>query len=219
MDWLKANAAVVSLDRLVTGDWPESKSGLTCAITFDDGYASVYEYAFPVLQERRFPATVYLVANAIGNGQRKSSNDFEGLYPDEEMLTWEMVRELQRHGVVAGSHLMRHKDITSLGAMETNDELSGSKKKIEDELGVECSSFCFPWGKYDDRSVDAVKAAGYKNSVIAIQGRWKYPHDLDHYRIPRADVRRDYEIEDFAAVIRGDWEYLGVVQKVRRLLN
>ena len=216
MDWLKANAAVVSLEQLLAGDWPDSSSGVTCAITFDDGYSSVHEYAFPILRERNFAATVYLVANAMGNGKRKSSNEFDGLYPDEDMLTWDMVCELQSGGVVAGSHLLRHKDVTSLAAAEANEELVGSKKMIEDKLGNECSSFSFPWGRYDDRSVEAVKAAGYKNSVIAIQGRWGREDELDRYRVPRADVRREYSIDDFAAVVRGDWDYLGVLQKIRR---
>ena len=38
------------------------------AVTFDDGYRSVFEYAYPLLRERRMPATVYLISGAIGFG-------------------------------------------------------------------------------------------------------------------------------------------------------
>lgn len=215
MDWLRQSAAVVSLERLLAGDWPDSATGITSAITFDDGYASVYEYAFPILRERGFAATVYLVANAMGDGRRRSSNEFHGLYPDEEMLTWEMVREMQTAGVTAGSHLLRHKDITLLEPPEVDEELRGSKRLIEERTGSECPSFCFPWGKHNDRTVEAVKAAGYQNAVIAIQGRWDGRSNLDHYRIPRADVRREYSIDDFSAMVRGDWDYLAILQKFR----
>src|SRR5512146_3005048 len=99
MFWLSTQVAVLDLDAVVKGDWIPSPSGLVCAITFDDGYASVFRSAYPILQRLRLPATVYLVVEAIGDTQRKSSNEFDGLYPDEDMLTWPEVREMQSGGI------------------------------------------------------------------------------------------------------------------------
>ncbi len=217
MAWLKTHAAVVPLDQLINGEWPESSS-LICAITFDDGYASVYRHAYPVLKEFGFPATVYLVAGAMGEEAPRSSNEFDGLYPDEEMMLWREAKELQLQGIRMGSHLVGHKDLTSLDAAMADQELLRSKQFIEERIGEECSSFCYPWGKHDDQSVEAVRRAGYRNAVVAIQGRWK-ENGSDRYRIPRADVRREYTIDDFAAVVRGDWDFLGYVQKMRRMFG
>lgn len=219
MLWLRANASVVAFETLLSGEWPNSESGVTCAITFDDGYASVYRWVFPVLWELRLPAKVYLVGDAIGEAAPKSSNDFSGLYPDEEMLRWSEIREMQERGISFGSHLLRHKDLTSLTASDAREELEGSKRLIEDRVGAECTSFCYPWGRHNDRSVAAVKNAGYKDAVIAIQGRWRANERLDRYRVPRADVRKDYSLEDFGAVVRGDWDYLGHLQTFRRMVR
>jgi peptidoglycan/xylan/chitin deacetylase (PgdA/CDA1 family) len=216
MAWLRDHAAVVSLENLISGEWPDSPAAVLCAITFDDGYASVFRWAYPVLCEMGFPATVYLVAQAVGDTDPKNSNDFNGLYPNEEMLRWQEVKEMQSNGLQFGSHLLRHKDLTSLNHAEQKEELEGSKRLIEDRLGAACPSFCYPWGKHDDRSVAAVRNAGYRDAVVAIQGRWQFKGKLDQYRIPRADIRRDYSLEDFAAVVRGDWDYLGYLQRFRR---
>ena len=93
-----------------------------------------------------------------------------------------------------------------------------SKRLIEDKSGAQCASFCYPWGKHNQRTIEAVRKAGYGNAVTAIQDRWNgIPHDP--FQIPRTDIRRDYTIDDFAAVVRGDWDFLGYIQRFRRWMN
>lgn len=217
MFWLSYHAAVLDLDSVIKGEWIPSPSGLVCAITFDDGYASVYRSAFPILRELRLAATVYLVVEAIGDTQRRSSNEFDGLYPDEDMLTSSEVKEMQRGGLQFGSHLLRHHNLTSLPVAAAEEQLQGSKRQIEDRLGVPCKSFCYPWGQNNEATRDAVRRAGYENAVITIQDRWDRAHPPDRYRIPRTDVRREYTLDDFSSVVQGKWDFLGTIQRFRRV--
>jgi peptidoglycan/xylan/chitin deacetylase (PgdA/CDA1 family) len=66
MRWLARHYAIVPLsefaDRLAAGGSLRS----VAAITFDDGYAGVFHHAGPILHALGIPATVFLVAEAVG---------------------------------------------------------------------------------------------------------------------------------------------------------
>lgn len=63
IEYIKRHYDVVDLETIVTG---QAKPGAV-AITFDDGYRSVYDAAFPLLRRAGLPATIYLIADVVGN--------------------------------------------------------------------------------------------------------------------------------------------------------
>src|SRR5687767_9641835 len=67
-------------------------------ITIDDGWRSTYTEAFPELQKRKFPFTVFIYPNIIG----KTAN----------ALSWKQIREMSDAGVDIQSHSLTHPYLT-----------------------------------------------------------------------------------------------------------
>jgi peptidoglycan/xylan/chitin deacetylase (PgdA/CDA1 family) len=64
MRWLREHYAVVALDEFVRRLTRGTSLRGVAAITFDDGYAGVFEHAWPLLRQLGLPATVFIVADA-----------------------------------------------------------------------------------------------------------------------------------------------------------
>ena len=118
-------------------------------ITFDDGYRSVYEQAFPVLQSYGMTATVFLT---VGKTKKKRLPSMEG----RSMLSWHEIKEMHRAGIAFGAHTLTHPDLTRLPAELLEAEVVGGKKVIEDALGCRVDTFAYPFGRYDERCRELV---------------------------------------------------------------
>jgi peptidoglycan/xylan/chitin deacetylase (PgdA/CDA1 family) len=115
------------------------------ALTFDDGYRSVYDEAFPVLRDAGMTATVFLTVGS-GAGERLPT------LASREMLAWSEIREMHRHGFVFGAHTLSHRDLTRLQAPEVEREMRTSQAIVADRLGTVVSCFAYPYGRFDATS-------------------------------------------------------------------
>jgi peptidoglycan/xylan/chitin deacetylase (PgdA/CDA1 family) len=119
------------------------------ALTFDDGYQTVYEHAFPVLQQFSFSATIFLTVDE--KGHRTDSHRLASL-EQRPMLSWGEIREMDRAGLSFGAHTLTHPDLRRLTLSQAQNEISASKQIIESALGKAVHCFAYPYGRYDDRS-------------------------------------------------------------------
>lgn len=212
LQWLSRNAEVLSLDALLAG---EGTGAVRVAITFDDGYESVFSKAAPLLLEMGMPATVYVNAGLIGEGsERRSSDPSLGHYPGENFMKWDELNALLAQGWIIGSHGVNHVDLTGMPASQVMEELATSKRLIEERLDVACSHFAYTWGRYTKAVRDAVASSRYASAMSAIHGGVSALDDV--YALPRIDVKQSYTIRDFSAVVAGDWDYMRFIQ-MRRL--
>jgi len=149
-------------------------------LTFDDAYESVYRYAAPLLEKLDFHATLFVPNAYIG---KKNDWDFTpGNIRSRHMNTAELL-ELHRKGWEIASHGEGHRVLTGMKAPGIQYELEHSKASLEELTGGEVSTFCFPFGVYNKRVVDAARAAGYKN-LVGFTGAAR------HGVIPRSVVYR-----------------------------
>lgn len=67
LDWLARNFEIAPVD-----DMPArvNRSKPVAAVTFDDGYADVFENAFPMLKRKGIPAAFFVVTDLIGTSDR-----------------------------------------------------------------------------------------------------------------------------------------------------
>jgi Polysaccharide deacetylase len=217
MSFLRANANVIRLEQVLEERQSNIDAPLNCAITFDDGYAGVYRFAAPILQFFGFPATVYLTTGAIAATVPYSASEFTGLFPDESMLTWAQIKEMSRMGFAFGSHMFQHYDVTRLTKDRLASELEESKATIADRLGTQCRHFAYPFGYYNRTSVDLVRGAGYESAVTVMHR--SVPGGCDPFRIPRICVAPFHSLEDFRRSLVGEFDYLPLVQRTRRILH
>jgi peptidoglycan/xylan/chitin deacetylase (PgdA/CDA1 family) len=144
-------------------------AGKTVILTFDDGLRNFAANAFPVLQEYRLGATVFLPTAFIGNEPR--------LFKGSECLTWSEVRELHKAGIEFGSHTVNHPQLYDLDFAQIRVELENSKAVMEAELGESIGSFAYPYAfpsadhSFVERFVELLKNAGYACAVTTKIGR------------------------------------------------
>ncbi len=127
------------------------------AITFDDGFASVYTCAFPILRQYGFPATVFLVPAYIGG-----RNDWPGQPPSvprRPLLTWEQISLMDCQGIEFGAHGLSHARLDRLPRDQVERELLISRERVQEHVGHPVNLFAYPYGRYTDeirRSVSGV---------------------------------------------------------------
>lgn len=163
-------------------------------ITFDDGYEGVHRHALPVLAEHGFAATVF-----VSTGWLRGTYD-EGGAPDT-MLDWGQVRELAATGVEIGGHSHTHPELDQLDDAGLRAETVRCREVIAAELGERPASFAYPFGYSSRRVRQAVRAAGFAQSLAvgnALARRRQGPYALE-----RVTVRRSTGAAEFARLVEG----------------
>lgn len=107
--------------------------------------------------------------------------------PWDGMMSFAQLRALAAEGHEIGSHSLTHPLLPGVDGPQLEREAAGSRERLRAELGIACESFCYPNGDCDDRVIDAVRRAGYRQAVVTAWGQNR--RGADPYRLRRCELQ------------------------------
>jgi len=121
------------------------------AITFADGYEGFYLRGLPVLRKWHVPVAMFIHTDYVGDQHGRPK------------MRWEQLKELDREGLVTiCSQTRTHPaDLRRLSDSALAEEMAGSKKMLEKQLGHSIPFVAYPNGRFDLRVAQAAQNAGY----------------------------------------------------------
>lgn len=165
------------LDELRGPIWNESHRVI---ITFDDGYRNVFSNALDTLARHRFHAVQFIVSDLIGGHNEWMVAKGDVLEP---LMDQHQIREWLAAGHQIGSHSATHAKLVRLPLAQAREEITGSKKRLEDMFGIPINHFSYPFGEYNDAVRDVVAEAGYQTACTMKFG-------INTAETPRHELRR-----------------------------
>jgi peptidoglycan/xylan/chitin deacetylase (PgdA/CDA1 family) len=164
-------------------EYPSAKS---VAITFDDGSETDLISAAPILKESGFRATFYVTAGFVGR---------------RGYLSPAQLRELRESGFEIGCHSMTHAYLDDLDAAGLRVEIVDAAKKLEQMIGEKVLHFSCPGGRFDERSLNLAREAGYRS--FANSRTHANASGTDPYRLGRVAVLRGTDQTKFKSICTG----------------
>ena len=159
------------------------KKGKVIGITFDDGYQNNLLNAAPILKKYNFSATCYIVTEKIGLSNVWDSN--KGI-TQRPLMNYREIREWLDIGMDIGSHSKSHSDLVKLSGEQLKIEITQSKTNLEDIFDLAIEDFCYPFGRFDNSTIDIVRDAGYFTATSMIRGSASV--ESNNFKLPRIPI-------------------------------
>ena len=119
------------------------------------------------------------------------------------MLTWDELREMHALGMTIGAHTVTHPNLPSAGLDDARVEITGSKARLESELGARVTMFSYPNGgaeRYMTPEIATlVRQAGFEAATTSWNGFASANSDL--FALERVQVTERLEELTFALEI------------------
>jgi peptidoglycan/xylan/chitin deacetylase (PgdA/CDA1 family)/glycosyltransferase involved in cell wall biosynthesis len=136
-------------------------------LTFDDGYLDNFQNMLPLAQKYGFKGVLFLLGDFTADGNFwDTGEDVEA----NRLMTAEQKKAFVDNNWEVGAHTLTHQHLTGMNDQEVLNELTESRKRIEQELQTKVVSFAYPFGNYDDRVKALVKQTGFEFGIATDNG-------------------------------------------------
>jgi peptidoglycan/xylan/chitin deacetylase (PgdA/CDA1 family) len=154
----------------------------SAVITFDDGWKSQYEVAWPIMKKYGYPFTLFIYTEGVRGGALGGG----------EAITWEQLADMRDNGVDIQAHSATHQDLRegkpvtipgesggkrvrkSLHGEEyeqwVRNEVVGCKELLEQRLAIKVNCFAVPFGNYNEHVKEMARNAGYE-AMFTVYGQ------------------------------------------------
>ena len=158
-------------------------------LTFDDGYKSFKQFAYPVLKELGFTATLFVYTDYVGAGRNA--------------LSWTDIKALQAEGFDIQAHSKTHGDLRRAPGetaaqfeQRMHAELAQPRDLFRRQIGQVPDTIAYPYGRWDADVLKQVKNTGYVAAfTVRRQGN---PAFVSPLTIHRSQIYADMSLDEFA---------------------
>lgn len=189
-------------------------------ITFDDGYLSNYEVAYPILKKYNMKATIFAIGSFVGSDTYKETGI--EIIPH---FTYTQAREMSDSGLISvQSHSYDMHQMTDgegdaacrKNALKLSSETEGeyievlkadyerSKLEIENATNKEVNVYAYPKGEYDSLAGSVLESVGVKSTVIIREGKniLEKGNSESLYKLKRFYMSKSVSMEDLLEKIK-----------------
>jgi peptidoglycan/xylan/chitin deacetylase (PgdA/CDA1 family) len=156
--------------------WRRSEKAIPprCAvITFDDGWKSQYDVAWPIMKKFGYPFTMFIYTEGVQGGH----------FGGGQAISWEQLAGMRDAGVDIEAHSATHQDLRKgydvINKKKTSgpeyeqwlqNEVVGCKQLLEQRLGIKVNCFAVPFGNYNEHVKEVARNAGYE-AMFTVYGQ------------------------------------------------
>src|SRR5438876_9790790 len=177
-----AGITVISMQDLLAWKRGEKNIPPRCAvITFDDGWKSQYEVAWPIMKKFGYTFTMFIYTEGVAGASLGGG----------QAITWEMLADMRDNGIDIEAHSATHQDlreghtvmVIEPGNKRTKKKLTGAeyeqwvqnevvgcKQLLEQRLGIKINCFAVPFGTYNEHVKEIARNAGYE-AMFTVYGQ------------------------------------------------